>query len=471
MIEFSKFIIDYLEQINKKVLTAEWLKDKYIYFICVLFTCYSKALSLNSQKQEDKSFIDSIQEKVIFYFNIVKEFNMKALRGMAEIFKNQKNFFHFLLLKIMRIHLNNGIKFLDKKELKFAKIQFEDTLMFANKNKLIECNFEGELKEDYNDIIDSCKFNIKRIKAQILMDEAETNLKNAIENSEDINIYLVNLALDQYKNAYKIISRDYNNINVKKKFPKFQISELKYNLFYDLESNNNISKKGTSISNDNINYDESEEEINNEYNGNSCIDIEYEAICLANIIKIKYEILKNKSNLTKLLNDANKSIQLGESLSPKNVSSEPWFINIRKLQFEIQKEIDLMEEKEVSQKLEQVKNECKSILDEIEENSKKTNIEFIKYILSKHPYEGYVPIENIEDKVKNDLVNFLTDLKKHYNEQNFNPKSNDEDELKKYVIAEKISKHLNQIILCFEKDERRVNLKKIENEKEEEDEY
>ena len=37
-------------------------------------------------------------------------------------------------------------------------------------------------------------------------------------------------------------------------------------------------------------------------------DIEYEAIYLTNIIKIKYEILQNKSNLVKLLNDANKSI-------------------------------------------------------------------------------------------------------------------------------------------------------------------
>ena len=156
---------------------------------------------------------------------------MKALRGMAEIFKNQKNFFHFLLLKIMRIHLNSGFIFLDKKQLQFAKIQFEDTLKFAKKNKLNVCHFEGELKEDYNDIIDSCKFNIKRIKAQILMDEAETNLKNGIENSDDINIYLVDLALDQYKNAYKIISRDYNYINSKNNFPKNQLPELKYNLY------------------------------------------------------------------------------------------------------------------------------------------------------------------------------------------------------------------------------------------------
>jgi hypothetical protein len=61
-------------------------------------------------------------------------------------------------------------------------------------------------------------------------------------------------------------------------------------------------------------------------------------------------------------------------------------------------------------------------------------------------------------------------LKKHYNEQNFNSKSNDENELKKYVIAEKISKHLNGIILCFEK-EQNVKLKKKEDEKKEEDEY
>ena len=96
---------------------------------------------------------------------------MSTLRGMAEIFKEHKNFIHFLLLKIMRIHVNSGFLFLDKKQLQFAKIQFEDTLKFAKKNKLNECYFEGELKEDYDDIIDSCKFNIQRIKAQILMDE------------------------------------------------------------------------------------------------------------------------------------------------------------------------------------------------------------------------------------------------------------------------------------------------------------
>lgn len=33
---------------------------------------------------------------------------MSALRGMAEIFKEQTYFFDFLLLKIMRIHANSG---------------------------------------------------------------------------------------------------------------------------------------------------------------------------------------------------------------------------------------------------------------------------------------------------------------------------------------------------------------------------
>lgn len=59
-IEFCKFIKEYLEQINEKELINEFLKDKYIYYIIVLFKCYSKALSLNSQKEEDKYFIDSI---------------------------------------------------------------------------------------------------------------------------------------------------------------------------------------------------------------------------------------------------------------------------------------------------------------------------------------------------------------------------------------------------------------------------
>ena len=466
-IEFSEFIKEYLEQINQNELRNESLKDKYIYYIIVLFKCYSKALSLNSQKVEDKFFIDSIQETTTSYFDIVKELNMSALRGMAEIFKEQTHFFHFLLIKIMRIHANSGLLFLNNKQLKLAKNKFEDSLKFAKQNKLDECSFEGELKEDYEDIIDTCKFNIKRIKAQFLMDEAEVNLKDGIHGTDDINMYLVNLALDQYKNAYKIISRDSNNTNTTKKFTEVSFLGTKFNLYNDL-MNGPVSIRATTLSE----YDESEEDILNKDNGNSCIDIEYEAICLANIKKIKYEILKNKSNLVKLLDLANSSIQLGESLSPKDVSNEQWFIKISDLKNNIQMEIDLMNQKEENEKLEQVKNECKSILDEIEENSKKTNIEFIKYLLSKHPYEGYVTIEDIEieNKVKNDLQNFITDLKKHYNEQNFNSKSNDENELKKYVIAEKISKHLNGIILCFEK-EQNVKLKKKEDEKKEEDEY
>ena len=73
----------------------------------------------------------------------------------------------------------------------------------------------------------------------------------------------------------------------------------------------------------------------------------------------------NKYYLIKLLDLANSSIQLGESLSPKDVSNEQWFIKISDLKNNIQMEIDLMNQKEENEKLEQVKNECKSILDEI----------------------------------------------------------------------------------------------------------
>lgn len=54
----------------------------------------------------------------------------------------------------------------------------------------------------------------------MLIDEAEANLKNCIHGTDDINMYLVNLALDQYKNAYKIISRDSNNTNNNRNFIK-----------------------------------------------------------------------------------------------------------------------------------------------------------------------------------------------------------------------------------------------------------
>ena len=66
-------------------------------------------------------------------------------------------------------------------------------------------------------------------------------------------------------------------------------------------------------------------------------------------------------------------------------------------------------------------------------------------------------------------MNLITDLKKHYNEQNFNSKSTNENELKKFIIAEKISKHLNEIVLCFAKQQK-VRLKKKENVIDNEDE-
>ena len=470
-IEFSQFIKEYLDQIDIKLLVHEWLKDKYIYYICVLFICYSKALSLNSQREEDKYFIDSIQNNVQFYFDVVKEFNVGALRGMAEIFINQTHFFHYLLLKIMRIYANSGFLLLEKTKPQYAKNKFKESLKFAEENKLDQLNFEDELKEDYDDIVESCKFNIKRITAQSLIDEAENHLKNAVENSENINIFLVNLALDQYKNAYKIISRDYNNIsqNKHKNYEKSTILESNFNLFYDLSNSSNYSYKGTYLNTNSQDFDEISDDGFKESNENSCIDIEYEAICLSNIVKIKYELLKS-TDLEKLLNDANKSIQLGESLFPKNVSNESWFIKIRNLKVKIQMDYDKLNEKESNENIDKVKKDCQSIIDEIEENSKKTNIEFITFILSKYPYEGFQIIHDLENQIRNNLVNFLTDLKKHYNEQNFNSKSTNENELKKFIIAEKISKHLNEIVLCFSKQQK-VRLKKKEKEKVYEDEY
>ena len=371
----------------------------------------------------------------------------------------------------MRIYANSGFLLLEKTKPQYAKNKFKESLKFAEENKLDQLNFEDELKEDYDDIVESCKFNIKRITAQSLIDEAENHLKNAVENSENINIFLVNLALDQYKNAYKIISRDYNNIsqNKHKNYEKSTILESNFNLFYDLSNSSNYSYKGTYLNTNSQDFDEISDDGFKESNENSCIDIEYEAICLSNIVKIKYELLKS-TDLEKLLNDANKSIQLGESLFPKNVSNESWFIKIRNLKVKIQMDYDKLNEKESNENIDKVKKDCQSIIDEIEENSKKTNIEFITFILSKYPYEGFQIIHDLENQIKNNLVNLITDLKKHYNEQNFNSKSTNENELKKFIIAEKISKHLNEIILCFEK-EKKVKLKKKEKEKVYEDEY
>jgi hypothetical protein len=105
----------------------------------------------------------------------------------------------------MRIYFNKGFKLYEQKLYKQAKYFFNEIKNFSNivKEKL---NFiDPDDKDDYDDIIESTNFYIKRIKTINLINEGDVYFEKAIFNSESIDMDLLYLSLDNYREAYNII--------------------------------------------------------------------------------------------------------------------------------------------------------------------------------------------------------------------------------------------------------------------------
>ncbi len=85
----------------------------------------------------------------------------------------------------------------------------------------------------------------------------------------------------------------------------------------------------------------------------------------------------------------------------------------------------------------------KDSLEEIREQRKKSDIEFIKFILNKYPLKKN-PLEHgqtVEQQLEHNKENFLLKLSGRYNPNNF--KRETEDEKNKYEIYNEICKEIN----------------------------
>ena len=100
-----------------------------------------------------------------------------------------------------------------------------------------------------------------------------------------------------------------------------------------------------------------------------------------------------------------------------------------------------MDEEEFENKL---LEEKKEIFDEIENYAKKDNIEFIKFIIENHPPMRYKKEKKtIEEQWKENKKNLINVLCSKYHPAKY-PKNTEEEKLR-FLIAEKISEHLNKI--------------------------
>ena len=173
-----------------------------------------------------------------------------------------------------------------------------------------------------------------------------------------------------------------------------------------------------------------------------------EAICIANIIKL-YKIsglLGNKMNyLMKLADDCEFII---ENIEIKE--DEKWHKEFIELYNELKK-INKEKEKNYQDKLKIMKkthgNEFTTIEEKFEDTKKnKKYINFINFILDKHPYKNYNKNDNDFSKINYDLLDFLL-LK--YLPDDYTPKKEDNNSELNFYIIHEIYKKLSNLFMLF----------------------
>ena len=181
------------------------------------------------------------------------------------------------------------------------------------------------------------------------------------------------------------------------------------------------------------------------------IDIELEAICLANIAKIKYKYFNhnNKIDFLKEIHEiSSESVRRAMALvnvSHKNVENTEWFKEIKSIDIEINDFLLLEEEKNSGGFKLKIKKENQEIFNNLNKVFKKNNLEIIKYILNKYPPLNYEkePNNTIEEQWQEDKKKFVHNLCIKYAPDNY-PKETEEEKLK-YVIMSEISTKINSI--------------------------
>ncbi len=125
-----------------------------------------------------------------------------------------------------------------------------------------------------------------------------------------------------------------------------------------------------------------------------------------------------------------------------NLDNVAWFKEAKEIFENIRQKEDKMEKDEDEDFKEKLINDNPSIFQAIEQNAQKTNIEFLKFILQNHPYDGYKG-ENPEEQMKKNSKMFIRKLKGKYTPRYL--EKDTYDQKVKYTIFHVISCKLNDL--------------------------
>jgi hypothetical protein len=257
---------------------------------------------------------------------------------------------------------------------------------------------------------------------------------------------------DVLRNCHK---KDYDNCKLQKETSQKYIEDINSDAILLCEESfkkKKLISKGTgfSIKIKGLSFGEEEEKEKNEivlYNYEQMLASlkgktnEEEAICLANIIKINYDLLKGRNLKTNL--EFGKRIEFIVRNKKLDTNSE-WYKEFKEI-YRKMKEDNIVLDKIINKENIRIKYSTK--FDEIENNfnKRKSNIEFIDYVLTNRPYPQYK-----EDK-DNKKVDFTKESSELYEllTQRYHPNEytidGDEQSQLDYFLTDYIDSKLNNL--------------------------
>ena len=395
--------------------------ERYFFYVYQLFESYEEMLNLKIDENLKLDKQNRILEDVIKYINIFKRQNIYYFKQFIELFRyiDCDIFLHIFLECIQKFN-EMGQYYLDNKQ-KFSryysKLYFGEVIDLSNKYKILK-------NEGLYDplVMNNVKDEIQ--KSEIKLSDINTNAISLINKSKEektlINDDLLkdNIFNKELETGYTYL---YNKINIKTINQFLNNDEL--NIILDeLERINSELELLISQSKDN-------EEIQKDL-------FEQQAICLGNIVKIKYSYFKGT-----LYTDYLKLIQYclfyAEKCN-KNNSAVKWYQDA----LDLKNEIEDKYKNENKSKIYNTEEEINKIDYYFKQNNK---MPFINYILENWPYKGYDknsrPTDINWDSINQKLIYFLS---KQYHPSLYPHKTPKEKHI--YEIMKCISQRLNNML-------------------------
>ena len=406
---FCQTLINFINTFEKE--GNDTLGNKYFLYIKVLFQGFKELIQLKAKIEEnDKNFIITNSKNFLKILSFFKNTNYKAYIKLLNIFnitlsqdeikqytaelekeinEERNNILFDLTIYVMDLIKTKADQFLisNKKFSRYtAKYLYQNCIqisqLFIKSDRDLSKN--AQLKKSHTICYEKCLSEIKKINSNSLIE------------------------IDKIKSSGKLINQ-----------------------------NKNMEREDLLILLDNF------REILHNIQGTD--DYELEAIILSNIVKIKYKYL-NSQNYTELRIMSEQCVALAKQTN-RNVEQFKWYIEISGILQELRKRFEDKERYEQENFENKYKNERKQIFDEIKEyRKKKTNVEFIEFILQKYPpkKDPLKKNQTVEEQWNKNKKSFLEKLSARYNPDNY-PKNTEEEKLN-YTIYHSITNEINAIM-------------------------